>query len=389
MSSLTLRLVKGSPLTNLEVDTNFSNLNTDKYQAGDSPDFVDTLTDKLSLDTAATPGALAAGEMAWNAVEGTADLGLNGGAVALQIGQETHYRVTNKTGSTITNGSLCMYDGTIGASGQLRTKPWIGGSDPLLIMGIATADIAADSLGYITHFGKVRGINTTGAPYGETWLDGDILYAGPSGGLTKVRPVAPSTKTIVALVVKAHASVGELLVRITLSSSLENDDEVELSSVADKDVLQWTAANGRFENKSFAAAGIQPTLVSGTNIKTVNGNSLVGSGNVSVGTVTSVSGTGSYGGLTLSGTVTESGSLTFGGTPTGTWPIDISGNAATANAATSATSAGSVTNSVTFNSSGGASPGATFNGGAAVTVDYNTVGADPAGTAVALAIALG
>jgi len=45
--------------------------------------------------------------------------------------------------------------------------------------------------------------------------------------------------------------------------------------------------------------------------------------------VTSVSGTGGYGGLTLSGTVTSTGSLTLGGTPTGTWPISITGNAAT------------------------------------------------------------
>jgi hypothetical protein len=58
------------------------------------------------------------------------------------------------------------------------------------------------------------------------------------------------------------------------------------------------------------------------------------------GTVTSVSGTGGYGGLTLSGTVTTSGSLTLGGTPTGTWPISVSGNAATATNATYANSAG-------------------------------------------------
>ena len=36
MSTITLRSVKGSPLTNTEVDTNFSNLNTDKYQSGDN-----------------------------------------------------------------------------------------------------------------------------------------------------------------------------------------------------------------------------------------------------------------------------------------------------------------------------------------------------------------
>jgi len=58
----------------------------------------------------------------------------------------------------------------------------------------------------------------------------------------------------------------------------------------------------------------QATLVSGTNIKTVNSNSLLGSGNVSVGTVTSVSGTGTTAGLSLSGTVTGSGSITLGGT---------------------------------------------------------------------------
>lgn len=58
----------------------------------------------------------------------------------------------------------------------------------------------------------------------------------------------------------------------------------------------------------------QDSLVSGTNIKTVNSNSLLGSGNVSVGTVTSVGGTGIVAGLSLSGTVTGIGSLTLGGT---------------------------------------------------------------------------
>jgi len=48
------------------------------------------------------------------------------------------------------------------------------------------------------------------------------------------------------------------------------------------------------------------------------------------------------------------------------------------------------TNSLTINTSGtGAASPATFNGSSAVTISYNTVGADPAGTAVAMAIALG
>jgi hypothetical protein len=61
-----------------------------------------------------------------------------------------------------------------------------------------------------------------------------------------------------------------------------------------------------------------------------------GTGN---GTVTSVNGTGSYGGLTLTGTVTGSGDLTLGGTPTGTWPISVSGNAASVNTVFNTTNA--------------------------------------------------
>lgn len=39
MSTIVTRAGKGAPLTHSEVDANFNNLNTDKYQAGDSPSF--------------------------------------------------------------------------------------------------------------------------------------------------------------------------------------------------------------------------------------------------------------------------------------------------------------------------------------------------------------
>lgn len=60
----------------------------------------------------------------------------------------------------------------------------------------------------------------------------------------------------------------------------------------------------------------QDTLISGENLKTINGLSLLGSGDISgigTGSVSSVSGTGTVAGLTLSGTVTSTGSLTLSG----------------------------------------------------------------------------
>lgn len=54
MATITLRAVKGTPLTNTEVDDNFTNLNNDKYESGDSVSFVDvTSTGEITLSTTA------------------------------------------------------------------------------------------------------------------------------------------------------------------------------------------------------------------------------------------------------------------------------------------------------------------------------------------------
>ena len=54
MATITLRSSKGSPLTNNEVDGNFTSLNNDKYESGDSVSFVDvTSTGEIALSTTA------------------------------------------------------------------------------------------------------------------------------------------------------------------------------------------------------------------------------------------------------------------------------------------------------------------------------------------------
>jgi hypothetical protein len=197
------------------------------------------------------------GELTWNVDEGTLDLGLNEGHVILQIGQEMHYRVINQSGSTIPNGSLVMYDGSDGNSGKLKVTLWEGTSPTKNIMGISTEEILNGENGYVTPFGKVRGIQTNGANYGETWVDGDILYADATSGLTKVLPEAPNSKTPVAIVVNSHVSSGALFVRVLHGSNLGEDELVELASLADKDLLQYNSVTGRFENKTLLDAGVQ------------------------------------------------------------------------------------------------------------------------------------
>jgi hypothetical protein len=196
------------------------------------------------------------GELAWNAEQGTADLGLNSGGVVLQVGQESLFRVTNQSGSTIDKGTLVMAVGTVGSSGRILIAPWNGSQPSQTIMGLTTETIIDDGDGFVTHFGKLRGIDTTGAPYSESWSNGDILFAGASGGLTKTQPQAPNTKTIVALVINAHASVGELFIRPTFGSSLANDELVELTTLSNGQVIRYNSTNGRFENVTLTASDV-------------------------------------------------------------------------------------------------------------------------------------
>jgi len=132
-----------------------------------------------------------------------------------------------------------------------------------------------------------------------------------------------------------------------------------------------TYVSGAFTFTSAAA------LVSGTTIKTVNSNSLLGSGDVSVGTVTSVSGTGTVSGISLGGTVTGSGSLSLSGTLSGITNSNLSGtagitNANLANSTISGVSLGGSLFSLTAGTNVTFSAGSTYNGSQAITVNVAT-----------------
>lgn len=218
------------------------------------------------------------GEFYWNADEETADLILNG--AVLQLGQEMHYHVRNNTVSTIADCTPVMATGSLGASGRITVAPMDGtvSSNAMYMLGIATEEIIADDDGKVTMFGKIRGCDTTGTPYGEVWSDGDVIWVSGDtiGYLTNVEPTEPKIGMPVAFVVSKHATVGTLAVRVTPLDEHEHLDRV----------------SGDFNNIS----GVQKTDhdVSGGGTATINytdGNSHSVAVN-GVGTATITKGTG-------------------------------------------------------------------------------------------------
>jgi len=162
-----------------------------------------------------------AGELSYNTAEDTFNLTHFHG-VTQQIGFETYMRCENDTGSTIANGSVV---GFAGVNGEIKVSKYIAnGSIPeLYFVGVTTFDMLDGDIGVVTIYGKVRGIDTTGTPVGETWVAGDILYASPTtaGRLTKVRPTAPNVVIAVAAVLTVSATEGVIMVRPTIPIGLD------------------------------------------------------------------------------------------------------------------------------------------------------------------------
>lgn len=179
------------------------------------------------------------GTVAW---DGGTTLGIQMTANVLQpVGEAQYFYI--KADSTITKGQLIMFTGAVGASGVIKGAPATGLTDGQYLMGIAAEDIATNGFGLVTSFGHVRGWNTTGAPVGETWADGDILYYNPSiaGGLTKTQPTAPNVKATVAVVVNAApAGSGDVFVRVSTGSVLGGtDSNVQFGTLATNDLIQY------------------------------------------------------------------------------------------------------------------------------------------------------
>jgi len=219
------------------------------------------VTDYIDLSEIG-PHITQARRVQWNRDDGTMDVGLYGGSV-LQVGQEIHYYAKNTSGALITNGSTVMFTGTIGASGKLTFGLAVAdGSVPVeYMMGVATQDIDDNAFGYVTSFGLVRGFNTTGAPYGEVWSDGDLLYFDPAipGTWTNVQPVAPNIAVPVAVVVNAGSGgPGSVFVRMELSKSLSNLQDVYLNGGGPNefDLLVYDASQSRWENRPASAVQV-------------------------------------------------------------------------------------------------------------------------------------
>jgi hypothetical protein len=145
MSTIVTRSGKGSPLSHVEVDANFTNLNTDKIQSGNTVAAL-TITSATVTDLAVT------GITSFDGAQGTAGQVLTSagtgntptwatvsGSISVTGGDLT---LSGNTGTAITNATLATVNSNTGAFGSSSSIPVITVNGKGLVTGVTTAAVA-------------------------------------------------------------------------------------------------------------------------------------------------------------------------------------------------------------------------------------------------------
>ena len=184
----------------------------------------------------------AEGRLVWNDDEGTLNLGMPGGNVNLQIGQENLVRVTNDEVDTITNGTVVYINGASGANPKVKRANNNVKAESHGVIGLATEDIESGQKGYVTRFGLVRDLDTS------SFDVGDSVFLDTNGSFTNVIPGAPLHVVEIGKVVQKSGDEGSIFVDLNIYGDL-----VELSDVngtpltTNGQLLVWDNDNSYFD----------------------------------------------------------------------------------------------------------------------------------------------
>lgn len=201
--------------------------------------------DFITFDTvnAQTSGI---GKLIWDDGNGTLSVGLKGGNVDLQIGQESVVRVYNGTGSTLTDGQVVYITGSQGQRLTVGLADADLEASSSVTIGVVTESITNATEGFITTHGMVNGLNTLGLTEGAA-----IWLSSTAGQFTTTKPSAPVHGVLIGYVVRAHATSGSIFVHIQNGYELNELHNVSISTPTNEQALLYNSTTSLWYNGSL------------------------------------------------------------------------------------------------------------------------------------------
>lgn len=222
------------------------------YYAGEG---IDITNDTISVDTVRRLSfrtdqtySDGLGTMSWDNTNGTLQLGLKGGNVSLQLGQESVQLVKHADNTGLSNGKVVYLTGSSGGNLTVRYARADSESTSANTFGVMTEDASGGNKGFCTTFGLVHNINTSNLTEGGmVWLSKDT-----AGAMTAVRPTAPNNGVEVGFCVTKHATNGVIFVTVQNGYELDELHNVYVPSPTNGQVLTYNTTNARWEAATVA-----------------------------------------------------------------------------------------------------------------------------------------
>lgn len=259
-----IQITGDSTTDTVNISTNATALNTaSTIVSRDSNQSFDiTGIDFDTLDTIES----AVGRLSWDDGEGTLSLGLKGGNVNLQLGQEEVALCYNGTGETLTQGTVVYVSGAQGQRPKISKASASSESSSSKTFGVVTENIANESEGFVATFGIVRGLNTISLSEGSAlWL------STTPGQFTSTMPTAPNHAVFIGYCIRSHETSGQIFVKIQNGYEIEELHNVSINSLQDNDILQYNSSNQLWENVQFSQDPIVPSGEDYPSVSLTNG----------------------------------------------------------------------------------------------------------------------
>lgn len=213
---------------------------------------------KLRRDTAAnwdlTNPVLAAGEQGYESDTGLVKIGDGAaawGALPYSATSRLVQTVKNDSGSAMVKGAVVYISGANGGDALVSLADADTEATSSKTVGVLTEAIANGGYGEVIAEGLIAGVNTSTATAGQSvWLSGtagQFVFGAP--------PAKPAHSVYLGVVVRVHATEGEILVKVQNGYELNELHDVNAGSPSDNNVLAWDSASSMWTNQTVSEIG--------------------------------------------------------------------------------------------------------------------------------------
>jgi hypothetical protein len=210
---------------------------------------------KKRRDTAAnwtsTNPTLAAGEEGYESDTGLSKTGNGTSAwTVLSYDATAHSKQMVKASEAVSKGQAVYVNGSDGTNMTVAKASNATEATSSKTFGLMNGTTASGALNTVVTEGLLGGLDTSAAAAGDpVWLgtSGNLIF-----GLAN-KPTAPAHLVFIGIVEQAHATTGKIFVKVQNGFELQELHNVSLSSLANKQVLQYDSATSLWKNATISA----------------------------------------------------------------------------------------------------------------------------------------